>query len=148
YDVPENNHNASALHGIIALRQGDEVAARGAFVRAIGQADEILSKTAEYYSALDAKGLAICGLILAGRGDPSMPTETNDGKIVPPDKSTVSAGRVAPTVDDAIETFRKARKIAPHAGIVKSVLRLFDELAKCDQDGVLKDVRNAAEGKE
>ena len=24
YDVPENNHNASALHGIIALRQGDE----------------------------------------------------------------------------------------------------------------------------
>ena len=77
-----------------------------------------------------------------------MPTETNDGKIVPPDKSTVSNGRVAPTVDDAIETFRKARKIAPHAGIVKSVLRLFDELAKCDQDGVLKDVRNAAEGKE
>ncbi len=63
YDVPENNHNASALHGIIALRQGDEVTARGAFVRAIGQADEILSKTAEYYSALDAKGLAICGLI-------------------------------------------------------------------------------------
>ena len=63
YDVRGNNHNASALHGIIALRQGDEVAARGAFVRAIGQADEILSKTAEYYSALDAKGLALCGLV-------------------------------------------------------------------------------------
>jgi tetratricopeptide (TPR) repeat protein len=141
YDVPQNNHNASALHGIIALLQRDEVAARGAFVRAIGQADEILSKTAEYYSALDAKGLAICGLILAGRGDPSMPTETNDDKTVPPDKSTVSAGRVAPTIDDAIETFRKARKIAPHAGVVKSVLRLFDELVKCDEEGVLKDVR-------
>src|SRR5690606_30413165 len=64
YDVPENNHNVSALHGIIALRQGDEVAARRAFVRAIGQADEILSKTAEYYEALDAKGLALCGLAL------------------------------------------------------------------------------------
>ena len=153
YDVPDSNHNASALHGIIALRQGDEVTARGAFVRAIGQADEILSKTAEYYSALDAKGLALCGLILAGRGDPSIPTETNDGKTVPPDKVAVSAGRVpyghdiAPTVDDAIETFHKARKIAPHAGVVKSVLRLFDELVKCDEEGILKGVRKVIEEK-
>ncbi len=77
-----------------------------------------------------------------------MPTETNDGKTVPPDKVTVSAGRVAPTMDDAIETFRKARKIAPHAGVVKSVLRLFDELVKCDAEGILKDVRSAVEGKE
>ena len=46
----------------------------------------------------------------------------------------------------AIETFRKARKIAPHAGVVKSVLRLFDELVKCDTDGILKDVRKAVEG--
>jgi tetratricopeptide (TPR) repeat protein len=148
YDVPDNNHNVSALHGIIALRQGDEVAARGAFVRAIGQADEILSKTAEFYSALDAKGLAICGLILAGRGDPSMQTGANDGKTVPPDKSTVSDWRVAPTVDDAIETFRKAREIAPHAGVVKSVLRLFDELVKCEGGEILKDVRKAVEGVE
>jgi hypothetical protein len=40
----------------------------------------------------------------------------------------------------------KARKIAPHAGVVKSVLRLFDELAKCDTEGILKEVRDAAEG--
>jgi hypothetical protein len=33
-----------------------------------------------------------------------------------------------------------------HAEIVKSVLRLFDELAKCDTEGILKDVRKAAEG--
>jgi hypothetical protein len=46
----------------------------------------------------------------------------------------------------AIETFRAARKIAPHAGVVKSVMRLFDELVKCDEEGVLKEVRNAAEG--
>jgi hypothetical protein len=51
-------------------------------------------------------------------------------------------------VDDAIETFRKARKIAPHAGVVKSVLRLFDELVKCDGGEILKDVRSAVEGKE
>jgi hypothetical protein len=30
--------------------------------------------------------------------------------------------------------------------VVKSVLRLFDELAKCDKDGVLKEVRKAVEG--
>jgi hypothetical protein len=34
-----------------------------------------------------------------------------------------------------------ARKIAPHAGVVKSVLRLFDDLVKCDSEGILKDVR-------
>lgn len=28
----------------------------------------------------------------------------------------------------------------------KTVLRLFDELAKCDEEGVLKDVRKAVEG--
>jgi hypothetical protein len=54
----------------------------------------------------------------------------------------------AQDIADAIETFRKARKIAPHAGVVKSVIRLFDELVKCDEDGVLKDVRKAAEGVE
>ena len=31
--------------------------------------------------------------------------------------------------------------------LVKSVLRLFDELVKCDEEGVLKGVREAAEGK-
>lgn len=128
YDVPENNHNASALHGIIALRQGDASAARGAFVRAIGQADEILSKTAEYYSALDAKGLSICGLAICD----------GNGK----------GGQPSALTDDAITTFNKARQIAPHAGVVKSVLRLFDELAKCDTEGFLKDVRKAAAGKE
>jgi hypothetical protein len=40
-----------------------------------------------------------------------------------------------------VATFLTARQIAPHAGVVKSVLRLFDELAKCDTDGLLKGVR-------
>ncbi len=153
YDVPDNNHNATALHGTIALRQGERETAQEAFAKSIAQTDEILSKTAEYYSALDTKGLSICGLLicdlrLTGRGDPSMQTLSNDGKTVPSDKVTVSAGRVAPTVDDAIETFRKARKIAPHAGVVKSVLRLFDELVKCEGGEILKDVRKAVEGVE
>ena len=137
----------AVLHGIITLRQGERETAQEAFAKAIAQADEILAKTPDYYDALDAKGLALCGLILAARGDPSIPTETNDGKTVLSDKVMVSDGWVAPTTNDAIETFRKARKIAPHAGVVKSVLRLFDELVKCDEEVVLKDVRDAAEGK-
>ena len=62
YDVPQNNHNATALHGIIALRQGERETAQEAFTKSIAQADEILAKTPDYYSALDAKGLALCGL--------------------------------------------------------------------------------------
>ena len=49
---------------------------------------------------------------------------------------------------EAMETFKRACKIAPHAGVVKSVLRLFDELVKCNEEGVLKDVRKAVEGVE
>ena len=43
-------------------------------------------------------------------------------------------------------TVRKARKIAPHAGVVKSVLRLFDELVKCEGRKILKDVKKVVEG--
>jgi tetratricopeptide (TPR) repeat protein len=113
---PKSNHNATALCGIIALRQGERATAQEAFTRAIAQADEILAKTPDYYDALDAKGLAVCGLALC----------TDDGQL------TMDDGKIA----EAMETFRKARKIAPHAGVVKSVLRLFDELVKCDEEGI------------
>jgi tetratricopeptide (TPR) repeat protein len=132
YDVPQYNHNVSALHGIIALRQGERETAQEAFAKSIGQADEILAKTPEYYSALDAKGLALCGLAVADGG-----------------RKTVDGGRGgsrSALTNEAVETFRKARKIAPHAGVVKSVLRLFDELVKCDEEGILKGVREVIAG--
>ncbi len=50
-------------------------------------------------------------------------------------------------IGEAVETFHAARVIAPHAGIVKRNLRLFDELAKCDPEGLLEGVREAVEGK-
>jgi tetratricopeptide (TPR) repeat protein len=139
HDIPRYNHNTTALHGIIALRQGERETAQEAFTKSIAQADEILAKTPDFYSALDAKGLSICGLILC-RGAVPAP---NDASI-----NNTGRGDPAPTVDDAIKTFRKARKIAPHAGVVKSVLRLFDELVKCEGGEILKDVRKAAEGVE
>ena len=39
------------------------------------------------------------------------------------------------------------RKIAPHVGVVRSVLRLFDELVKCDKERALAEVREVIEGK-
>jgi len=122
-----NNHNATALHGIIALRQGEREIAQEAFNKSIAQADEILAKTPDYYSALDAKGLAVAGLLVIGNW-------RLDGE-----RDKLHA--------EAIETFKRAREIAPHAGVVKSVLRLFDELVKCDEEGVLKDVREVIEVK-
>jgi tetratricopeptide (TPR) repeat protein len=129
FDLQKNYFDVSALHGIIALRQGERDTAQEAFTKSIAQADEILAKTPDYYSALDAKGLALSGLALCEVGVDGGPLrETEEG------------------VKAAMETFRKARKIAPHTGVVKSVLRLFDELVKCDEEGVLKDVRKAVEG--
>jgi len=145
YDVPQYNHDDSALHGIITLRQGDASAARQAFTRAIAQADEILAKTPDYYSALDAKGLSICGLLIC---DLRLKSDVRGAVSAPNDDAPKTGqGDPAPTVDEAIKTFRAARKIAPHAGVVKSVLRLFDELAKCDTEGLLEGVREAVEGK-
>ncbi|MDP1624380.1 MAG: tetratricopeptide repeat protein, partial [bacterium] len=121
YDQPYYNFNISSLHGIIALRQGERETAQEAFAKSIAQADEILAKTPEYYSALDAKGLALAGLLVIGNW-------RLDGE-----RDQLHA--------EAIESFKQTRKIAPHAGVVKSVLRLFDELVKCDEEGMLKDVR-------
>jgi hypothetical protein len=59
-----------------------------------------------------------------------------------------SGGDLSGLVEQAIETFRAARKLAPHAGIVKSMMRLFDKLVKCDEEEVLAEVRKAAEGNE
>jgi tetratricopeptide (TPR) repeat protein len=135
FDEPQNNHSISTLLGIIALRQGERETAQEALTKSIAQADEILAKTPDFYEALDTKGLALCGLAIC-RGAVSAPV----------DASKTGREDPAPTINDAIAIFRAARKIAPHAGVVKSVLRLFDELVKCDEEGILKDVRHAVEG--
>jgi hypothetical protein len=112
------------------LRHGERETAQEAFTKSIAQADEILAKTPDYYDALDAKGLALSGLALCEVGEDGGRLTKDGGKCIA----------------EAMEVFREARKIAPHAGVVKSVFRLLDELAKCDEEGILKDVRKAVEG--
>ena len=119
YNEPENNHLVLALLGVIVLRQGDAATAREAFAAAISETNQLLSYSAQNYTALDSKGLALCGLTICG-----------------------GANRTSA----AIEAYRAARAINKDAGIVARVLRLFDALAVVDSAGVLKDVRAAAAG--
>jgi len=143
YNYPKYNFKVTTLYGIIALRQGERETAQEAFTKSIAQADEILAKTPDYYDALDAKGLSICGLLIC-----DLRLEKDDGQRTVDDGQPKMVNGQSSIVyrQQAIETFRKARKIAPHAGVVKSVLRLFDELVKCDEEGVLKGVREVIEG--
>lgn len=119
YDEPLNNHYVLTLLGAIALRQEDHPVAQEAFVAAVQQAEQLLAHSAQNYSALDSKGLALSGLALC------------EGP------QHVAA---------AIAAYLGARAINKDAGIVKRVLRLFDELAKADSSGVLAEVRAAAAG--
>ena len=119
YDFPANTMAAWTATGIIQLRQSELVAAREAFARGLTEADELLAFSGENVSALDHKGLALCGLALC-----------EDGRHLPL----------------AEEAFAAARKITRAEGVVASVLNLFDALARADKDGRLAQVRKAAEG--
>ena len=142
YDAPEYNHNVLALLGVIALRQDDRPAAREAFAAAVAAADGLLAQTPELFGALDAKGLACCGLALCdGTGAGCAPSA--DGMI--------AATKPAPTsLDAAVAAYRAARAINRDAGIVGRVLRLLDALAAGHPQGaaILAPSRAAAAGAE
>jgi tetratricopeptide (TPR) repeat protein len=121
YDYPMNNHNVFALLGVIALRQGDSASAKNAFKAAVEASDALLGHNKQNYDALDAKGLALCGLALCDE----------DTNYIP----------------DAISSYEAARSITRAPGTVRRVLRLFDELAKADTQGLISGVREAAGGK-
>jgi hypothetical protein len=106
--------------GVIALCQGDRAPAQQAFEAAVEASDILLGYTDTNYGALDAKGLALCGLALC-EGESNY-------------------------IYEAIHAYTKARSITRAPGIVGRVLRLFDELAREDTQGLLEGVREAAGG--
>ena len=114
-----SNHRTSTVLAVVALRQGDVNTAREAFTAALNQATALLALTADRYDALDAKGLSLCGLALCG------------------DPTPIPAAKAA---------FHAARAVTSAAGIVGSVLQLFDALAQADTDGILAEVRPIAAG--
>ena len=121
YDYPPNNHNILALMGVIVLRQGDRAPAHEAFEAAVEASDILLGHSDTNYGALDAKGLSLCGLALC------------EGKRT--------------YIEEAIHAYTKARSITRAPGIVGRALRLFDELARTDTQGLLEGVREVAGGK-
>jgi tetratricopeptide (TPR) repeat protein len=139
YDDPQNNHNVLALLGVIALRQGDQSAAREALAAAVAAADAILAQTPQFFDALDAKGLACCGLALCDKV----------GAGLAPAQDTRAGARPAPThLDAAMAAYRAARAVNRDAGIVARVLRLLDALAAAHPEGaaILAPARATAAG--
>jgi hypothetical protein len=119
YDYPGNTMAAWTATGIIRLRQREPADAREAFARGLAEADRLLELSGQNISALDHKGLALCGLALC-----------EDERHLPA----------------AEEAFATVRKITRAKGVVASVLNLFDALAVADKKGLLAQVRKAAEG--
>ena len=75
--------------------------------------------TADRYSALDVKGLSLCGLALCG--DPAQ---------IPAAKAAYSA----------------ARAVTSDNGVTRAVLQRFDALARADANGILAEVRPVTAG--
>jgi hypothetical protein len=119
YDYPENIMAVWTATGIIRLRQDEPAAASEAFERGLAEADRLLELSEQNVSALDNKGLALCGLTLC-ENERHLPA--------------------------AEEAFAAARKITQAKGVVTSVLNRFDALAVADKEGLLAPARKALEG--
>lgn len=93
-------------------------ATRQAFGAALRAADQLLSRTADSFTALDLRALSLCGLALYD-----------------PDR-----------IGEASKEFGRARAITRADGIVARVLRLFDVIALHDRRGSLRRLRGVAAG--
>jgi tetratricopeptide (TPR) repeat protein len=116
YRYRRRSYAASALKGIIAVRQGDRFTAHDAFARAVGEATAILQRARQNFAAFDAQGLALCGLSL--HGDPHL--------------------------DEAIAAYTAARSLTAAPGVVRRAVSLLDQLARSDSTFSLAPVRQAA----
>jgi tetratricopeptide (TPR) repeat protein len=149
YDVPENNHNVFALLGIISLRQLDLRAAQDAFATAIAHADMMSLRTLQNFDALDARGVALCGLHLCrGEAFGNAQSVSNTSDAAPSTLANTQNPADASPLLDAIATFRAARGINRDAGIVARVVWLLDALALARPGGAewLAEARKAASG--
>jgi len=109
--------------------------ARTAFTTAIAHADALLARTPELYDALDARGIALCGIALCDA------QEAGGGRqeAVGGQRSSVTGHPASvtghPSLLGAVEAFRAARKINSDAGVVARVVRKLDALARTHPEG-------------
>ena len=69
FDTPENNHIVTTLRGLVLLRQGDWAAAHQAFLTALHESADLLTRSVGLYEPLYTRGLAYMGLTLAVSDD-------------------------------------------------------------------------------
>ncbi len=119
HDQPSNRISLQLLSGVIALRQGESGTAAQAFEQTANQVQEKIMSGVKNYSILDAKGLALSGLVVC---------------------------REQQHQQEAVEAFRVARQINPGAGVIRRVISLLDAMALTDPHGaeILAEVREAA----
>jgi tetratricopeptide (TPR) repeat protein len=114
-------HPAAVLQGIVRLRVQDVEGALDAFARGISEAEEVLELDNDRYPAHDAMGLGLLGLALAGQ-----------------------RWQVTPVT----ASFSAARRRTSADGVVERLLRLIDDLAVADSEGITDRIRAAARGTE
>ena len=119
YNYPLSRAQLHLLLGIAQLRQSAHFEARQSFTTAVEHVDRLLQTCGEYYFGVECKGLALCGLALAGQ----------------PDQLT-----------KAIDLLSKARAITTAPGLVSRTLRLLDAIAVNSTAGHLQAARSAAQG--
>ncbi|MCP4624410.1 MAG: tetratricopeptide repeat protein, partial [bacterium] len=112
YNYPPNNHRALTVLGMTALLQRDPKPAREAFMAALAEVETLLEHCDRNYKALDSRGLALCGMALLEK--------KND------------------YISDAREALKSARELTRAAGVVNRVARMFEELKKADDQGILE----------
>ncbi len=114
YDVPDNNHYAALLLGLISLRQEEREIAHTQFTLAKTQACALLDCVQQNYRALNTKWLAFCGLALCG------------------EKDCVSA---------AMESYQALRENTEDEGLLKRSCNILDALLLAHSKGILAEVR-------
>ena len=114
YDIPQLNHRASLVMGLIRLQQGDTLLSRKLFQLAQVQSVEVLNQCRDNLKALDTKWLSLSGLVLC-------------------ENEHLAAS--------AKEAFLDARAINADFGYMQSIKRIFDLLEQNDSTGQLQGTR-------
>lgn len=112
-----------ALKGIILLRQKKFLEAEKQFTATIEEADKLLQQTKQLYSALEAKGVAACGLALCKKTEEPRYLALAEG------------------------CYRQARGIVTVDGVIRRALFFFDECVKADNLGILSSVQMEVKGR-
>lgn len=120
FDYPRNNHDVSAILGVIHLHTQDPSTAARHFDDAVLNADSILALTPGFYRALYAKALALAGLAVC-RGEP------DSLELIAVAKST----------------YLKGRTICSATGVVARASKLLNTLSEASDTGILHEVRAA-----